>query len=161
MSDFVNTIDQLGDDIVVASIIEKTITEFRDNLLTTIGAYSFFDCKSLTTVDVPNATVLYDNSFNQCIGLSSVNLPYLNSIGVNAFYNCSKLTALILRSPTMCVATGNPCNSAYQLYIYVPSVLIDSYKSATNWSNHANKFRALEDYTVDGTTTGELDPNKI
>ena len=46
-------------------------------------------------------------------------------------------------------------------YIYVPAALVDSYKVATNWSTYAAQFRALEDYTVDGTTMGELDPNKI
>ena len=46
-------------------------------------------------------------------------------------------------------------------YIYVPAALVDSYKAATNWSNFAAQFRALEDYTVDGTTTGALDPTKI
>jgi hypothetical protein len=46
-------------------------------------------------------------------------------------------------------------------YVYVPRSLVDSYKSATNWSTYANQFRALEDYTVDGTITGELDESKI
>jgi hypothetical protein len=31
-------------------------------------------------------------------------------------------------------------------YIYVPATLIDSYKSATNWSTYAAQFRAIEDY---------------
>lgn len=39
--------------------------------------------------------------------------------------------------------------------------LVDSYKAATNWSTYATQFRALEDYTVDGTITGELDSTKI
>jgi hypothetical protein len=46
-------------------------------------------------------------------------------------------------------------------YIYVPTALIEEYKSATNWSTYATQFRALEDYTVDGTFTGELDETKI
>jgi len=46
-------------------------------------------------------------------------------------------------------------------YIYVPAALIEEYKSATNWSTYATQFRALEDYTVDGTITGELDETKI
>jgi hypothetical protein len=46
-------------------------------------------------------------------------------------------------------------------YIYVPRTLVNSYKTATNWSVYANQFRALEDYTVDGTITGELDESKI
>lgn len=46
-------------------------------------------------------------------------------------------------------------------YIYVPRELVDSYKSAENWSTYASQFRALEDYTVDGTISGELDKSKI
>jgi hypothetical protein len=46
-------------------------------------------------------------------------------------------------------------------YIYIPSALIENYKGATDWSNYADQFRALEDYTVDGTITGELDETKI
>jgi tRNA A37 threonylcarbamoyladenosine synthetase subunit TsaC/SUA5/YrdC len=46
-------------------------------------------------------------------------------------------------------------------YVYVPSALIETYKTATNWSTFANQFRALEDYTVDGTVSGELDESKI
>jgi hypothetical protein len=45
--------------------------------------------------------------------------------------------------------------------IYVPSVLVDSYKAYTNWSAIAVNIHALEDYTVDGTITGELDEAKI
>ena len=39
--------------------------------------------------------------------------------------------------------------------------LYEKYRNGTNWSTYAAQFRALEDYTVDGTITGELDPNKI
>ena len=31
-------------------------------------------------------------------------------------------------------------------YIYVPKALVDSYKSATNWTTYASQIRAIEDY---------------
>jgi hypothetical protein len=31
-------------------------------------------------------------------------------------------------------------------YVYVPSALIETYKTATNWSTFAAQFRAIEDY---------------
>ena len=31
-------------------------------------------------------------------------------------------------------------------YVYVPASLIETYKTATNWSAFANQFRAIEDY---------------
>lgn len=142
----VNTVDVIGDEALSAKIIEKSITEFVDSALTSICDEGLQLCEKLTTVDLLSTT----------------------SIGGRAFYECLKLTALILRSGTICTATGaNPLGrtpiAGYggQGYIYVPRALVDTYKAATNWSTYAAQFRALEDYTVDGTTTGEFDPTKI
>jgi hypothetical protein len=83
-----------------------------------------------------------------------------------------------LRSETMCTLSNtNAFNYCYHIlgtvnetynpnglkdgYIYVPRALVDTYKVATNWVTYADQFRALEDYTVDGTITGELDESKI
>ena len=78
-----------------------------------------------------------------------------------------ELKTLILPNPEKTVTLsgwgwfgGTPIASGTG-YIYVPSTLVETYKTATNWSTFANQFRALEDYTVDGTTTGELDESKI
>lgn len=46
-------------------------------------------------------------------------------------------------------------------YIYVPAASVDVYKNVGGWKAYAAQFRALEDYTVDGTITGELDESKI
>jgi hypothetical protein len=52
-------------------------------------------------------------------------------------------------------------------YVYVPAAQLSDadetkdYRRATNWSSLATQFRALEDYTVDGTITGELDLGKV
>jgi hypothetical protein len=92
-------------------------------------------------------------------------LPAATSIGESAFYECSALVTVILRSPTLAsggygIFSTTPISSGTG-YIYVPSALVDSYKAASNWKTYANQFRALEDYTVDGTITGALDPTKI
>ena len=41
-------------------------------------------------------------------------------------------------------------------YIYVPSALVNTYKSANYWSTYANQIRAIEDYSNDGTADGDL-----
>ena len=52
-------------------------------------------------------------------------------------------------------------------YFYVPRALLSDtdstkdYRQATNWSTYSTQFRALEDWTVDGTITGEMDWDKI
>jgi hypothetical protein len=144
MAEFINTIAVLGDDAVADSIIEKTITEFKDNLITSIGRLAFYMCSKLATVDVPN----------------------VSSINIDAFYSCGGLASVILRGEQICslahanVFNNTPIKSGTG-YIYVPKSLVDSYKAATNWSTYANQFRALEDYTVDGTIMGELDLDKV
>ena len=166
MSDFINTIDVLGDVNVANSIIDRSIAEYKDNNVSKVGNYAFYFCQSLTAVNCPSATSVGEYSFMYCTALTTVNLPSATSIKLHSFYGCSLLTTLCLRSATMCslsstIGFKNTPIANGTGYIYVPSVLIDSYKSATNWSTYASQFRALEDYTVDGTITGELDPNKI
>ena len=79
-----------------------------------------------------------------------------------SFYNCPRLQALILKSPTLIklqdnqALIGDVTVTNYALspaytgdnpgYIYVPKALVEEYKTATNWSVFADKFRAIEDY---------------
>ena len=145
--------------------------------VTSINGYTFQNCTSLQSIDLSKIiNINGDGIFDGCSSLKYINLQSCKSIkGHNIFYNCTSLqsidfpsltainsgttdifkntslTAIILRSETMCTL-----NSAYAFrdspiangtgYIYVPSALIDSYKTATNWSTYANQFRAIEDY---------------
>ena len=144
MSEFINTADIIGDEEMCDQIIMRTVTEYKENRISKIGQYAFYGCTALTVVDVPNVT----------------------TIEANSLYGCSTLSDLILRGDTVCtLANANALtNSAIAKgtgYIYVPRALVDSYKAATNWSTYAAQFRDLESFTVDGTTTGELDETKI
>lgn len=234
MAEFINTIDVLGDDAVIDSIIDRTITEYKDDSVTEIGVYAFKGCSDLAIVDCPNASSFKEESFGNCTKLTDVNLPNAELIGRYAFQNCTSLVTidlpkavdyvgdaqgvfsgcknlqqahfpvlkrvyigmfingpaipkldlpcctdimgrsmpmpaletLILRANQVCTlgnvsALNNTKIKAGTGYIYVPRALVDSYKTATNWSTYAAQFRALEDYTVDGTVTGELDESKI
>lgn len=132
-----------GGSELLDALIDRSITEVKSDA-SSVGIYAFQACENLTTANFPVAT----------------------SIKNYAFRDCTNLTALILRNATLCtLSTANgfrntPIESGTG-YIYVPSALVDTYKAATNWSTFAAQFRALEDYTVDGTTTGALDPEKI
>ena len=136
--------------------------------VTNIGSNAFASCTNLTSVNLPAVTNIGSNAFQSCSNLTSVNLPAITSIvGTYVFSSCSKLTSLILRkSDSICTLSNinafknTPIKSGTG-YIYVPRALVDTYKAASNWSTYANQFRALEDYTVDGTISGALDPSKI
>lgn len=125
----------------------------------TIGATAFYGCTSLTQFVGASVTKVNASAFSHCTGLETVDLPKCTSILANAFTGCSALTKLIIRTNSVCtyantIAGGDPQNE--NLKIYVPRSLVDSYKTATNWSRLADKFVALEDYTSDGTTTGAV-----
>jgi hypothetical protein len=185
LADFVNSVDVLGDDAVTDSIIDKSIIEYTDDSVKYIGTMAFAYCSQLMSVDCPAATSINTDAFSECSGLISANFRAVTKISMrgfvgcsslktadfhsyvfidtSAFARCTNLEALILRNTekvsdlsastslsTSAIASGTG-------YIYVPAALVDSYKAATNWSAFANKFRAIEDWTIDGTVTGELD----
>lgn len=122
---------------------------------------------SITKLLSETVTKVRNSCFKNCSTLTSVDLPEVTSIRMYCFENCTQLLALILRNTdTVCdlvyknVFDNTPIASGTG-YIYVPKALVESYKTATNWVTYANQFRALEDYTVDGTVTGALDTSKI
>lgn len=148
------------------------LTSLNLPTLATIAGYAFYEC-GLAEIRLPALMEIPYNGFRQYKGLVTADLPMLNKIGSNGFYQCTNLTHLILRSNRICsIVTGSVLTASKVLsgdgYVYVPRALLSDtdansdYRRATNWSVLTKlKYRALEDYTVDGTTTGALDPNKI
>lgn len=167
MAEFINTADVIGDEILCGQFIDRSITEYKDNTVAKIPNYAFMSCTSLTQVNVPNATEFGSQCFSACKKLVLVDAAKVYSIEMYAFQSCTALKALILRRTADVCGLGNAnavvdcCGSSGIAYVYVPRSLVDSYKAATNWSTYADRFRALEDYTVDGTITGDLDESKI
>lgn len=135
-----------------------------------IDAYSFQNCTSLIRVVLPKADniggMADGRTFNGCTSLRFVDLPMVTSIPYAAFLNCSSLVALVIRTDAVPSARneqmfqGTPIASGGG-YIYVPRDLVNGYATTNYWSTYAAQYRALEDYTVDGTITGELDETKI
>lgn len=135
--------------------------------VTSIGTYCFYNT-AIERVNFPLATAITQNSFYSCESLEVADFGVAKSVAQASFAHCSSLKALILRKSdaicTLSVASNGFQGSGIANktgYVYVPRALVDTYKAATNWVNYATQFRVLEDFTVDGTITGELDWDKV
>lgn len=154
----------------------RALTRVNLPLVTKVGSYAFQYCYALATACFNSLKTVASYAFYGC-DIQIFDSPF-ESIAASAFSNCYYLKALVIRNTSAICTLANTnafdgcprflgtVNSAYNPngllgYIYVPSALIDSYKTATNWTTYASQFRALEDYTVDGTVTGALDESKI
>ena len=172
---FTNTVTSVGDEKLTDSIIDKSIIEFLDDVVTVVGDYALYECDALTRARFPNATSIGDRAlyscgalvearlegaveiksraFGSCSELRNVDLNVATNIGDSAFSSCSKLETLIIRTPDqVCTITSNAFyNSGIASgigYVYVPAALVDSYKTAANWSTYASQIRAIEDYPL-------------
>ena len=121
--------------------------------LKNIGNNTFDGDEQLTTVVFPEVTEISGWAFNKCLNLETVDLPKAKRVGGSeVFYYCPKLTTLILRANEVAtLGSSNVFNytpiktSTTEGFIYVPDNLVDSYKSATNWSAYASKIKGLSE----------------
>ena len=66
--------------------------------VTSIGEYAFYNCKDLTSVNIPNSvTTIGDEVFISCTGLTSVTIGKgVTTIGDGAFFDCPSLESIII-----------------------------------------------------------------
>lgn len=142
--------------------------------LTSVGAYSFISCSSLTSVNLPLATSTGSQAFSNCSSLTNIYLPQLATMGSQTFSGCSSLArvdlplatsidgysfascgllkTLIIRTNQVCTLKNASAfnntpikTSTTEGFIYVPDDLVESYKTATNWSTYASKIKGLSE----------------
>lgn len=146
----------------------RIITLRANGAITTIGSNAFTGVSSapmmIEEVYFPNATLtsLATNTFgsitaaNACQHLQVIDIGYTSALAANAFTNCYALSTLVLRkTDSVCsITTTSLNNTPMSGYgggtgtVYVPSALISSYQTATNWSTLYNNgtvnFVAIE-----------------
>lgn len=118
-----------------------------------------------TTIRFPECREIYYGVFQGAVRMKVCILDKLEVMGNGAFiWGGSATEYLILPSDTMCISQGNPfsnCDSfknSGKGHIYVPKILLDDYKNATNWTAYAERFRAIEDYPDAQKLLDEVQP---
>ena len=125
--------------------------------LTTLGNGAFAQTNIVRVENVGSITVVgtstgnheFNGIFRACKELEFVRLPStVTYLGVSTFYKCSALKEIV------CEATTPPTLYATQVFegthtelaIYVPDEAVDTYKTATNWSQFASRIKPLSEY---------------
>lgn len=151
----------------------------------TIGSYAFANTALQDYIEVPTVRNIQERLFSGVYNTKGITFASATSVAANAFDRTRDLVwldfakkvnfkadslvnlresfkALIMRNSTMStLASASSFSFLFpdevgNVYFLVPRSLVDTYKANTVWANFASYFHALEDYTVDGTTTGEI-----
>ena len=95
MSEFVNTIDLLGDEAVTKALIERTLTEFNDDTVRYVGRSAFYSSTALTGISLPSVTEVGMTAFSTCTSLKNISLPLCTKAGSTSFAYCSSLEGVV------------------------------------------------------------------
>lgn len=121
--------------------------------VTKIDSYAFGTCPKITIKEIPSGvTVIYSSVLQYCDGITEMTvLGNITSIGTYAFYKDINLTKLVLPNITSVPTLSNknafsstPIASGTG-YIYVPDALVDSFKTASNWSTYASQIKGISE----------------
>lgn len=107
-----------------------------------VGAHAYEKCVSIRKLNFPSSTTVYTEAFYGATSLKSVEFGVTTNFSrTNAFNGCTSFDTLILRGNEVSTLSnvnnfngGAFAEGASGGTIYVPSALIESYKTATNWS---------------------------
>ena len=129
----------------------KGVITFDDSV-TTIGNSAFYDCDSLTSVNIPDSvTTIGDYAFYGCESLTTVTLgESVASIGDYAFYNCTNLetvycTPITPPTPGICIFKYLYLDYYHLLIpcsIHVPAESYQNY--CNNWKEYSSYIKADE-----------------
>lgn len=147
-------------------LISITLPEFRPEYSIVEDNISFYNCSSLTSINIPEGVIsIKASAFWYCSSLTSIIIPEsVTSIGANAFYGCSSLTSATIPKNVTSIGGSafNACESLTSLKIesttpptlpdylywigdglgtiYVPSSSVNAYKTADVWKDHADQI---------------------
>ena len=175
MANLTSAIDSVKYTDFLLQIVNRTVTECVDDTFTKLGAHLFesiytitkIDCPNvleigaecceytykLTDINLPKCQIVGLSAFRYNNGMTKIDLPSVVQIRTNSFYSNTKFKTLIIRTTSQVCTLENAnafantpiATSTTEGFIYVPDDLVESYKSATNWSTYASKIKPISD----------------
>ena len=153
-------------------ILRSIEGEYTNDRVTNIGVHAFCSATKLTSVNMPNVTTIGENAFSYsglvsavfenvtsvdkpnyatggfdyCKSLERLDFHKVTRIANESFFRSEKLNTLIIRTDSVAMLGGSSYGWSSSCRIYVPRVLLEDYKAATNWSSMADRIYAIEDY---------------
>ena len=114
-----------------------------------IGFGAFSGCRSLAQVSLPVCSYIVYYAFQNCSSLKQVDLPMCSKIEDGVFRSCSSLSIITIGYSNICSLNGSNVFSNTPIAkgtgsIYVPASLVDTYKSARNWSYFSTQIFPIE-----------------
>ena len=174
---FSNKITNIGSYCFDSCYKLNNISDFSN--VKTLPNYSFNACCCLNNIDLSNIIQIYSYALQHCgigtvvlpkctnlyeyisngVRISTIDLYKLVASSINSFRDSYSLSHLILRSDSLCVLNSTSAFINTPIaeglgWIYVPTDLVDTYKTATNWSTYANRIVSIDEYpkALDGET---------
>lgn len=105
-----------------------------------LNSYCMQYCNNITNLTFNNSGTIPIYCFRGCDGLQSITLNSgITAISGNVFYKCSNLKTVTINKTDAVITLGtNAFGGATLDTIYVPSSLLERYKTTTNWSRYAD-----------------------
>ena len=120
--------NKFTEDINSMQIVNRTIVEINNDIVSKIGSYAFCYCSNLTSTSFPSCTTIDNAAFYNCNSLTSADFSVCTTIGNHAFYSCSNLTSVNFPS---CTTIGS---SAFH---YCNNLISTSFPSCTTIGHSA------------------------
>lgn len=117
----------------------------------TIGDMAFTFCEKLNKVNLKKCVSIGASAFSGCNNITQVELFNCKQIGSNAFANCKNLTNVYINneSDIFCslmseyvfcthdISSPSICSINSNITFHFKAEVLDTYKSATNWSHYS------------------------
>lgn len=107
------------------------------NLISTSGS-PFIKCINLSEISIPNCEYLSNYAFQECSALTKLVLPKCSHLGNSVFFKCINLSEVTIEYSSVCEI--GVIAASWTGVVYVPSSLVDSYKTALNWSTISSRI---------------------